>query len=56
MASFWCAVVVFGMFSIPVHFCRTRRSVLGLVQGLLWAIAIAIVVTLMGWMSGPIGV
>jgi hypothetical protein len=56
VASFWCAVVVFGMFSIPVHFCRTRRSVLGLVQGLLWALAMAIVVTLMGWMSGPIGV
>ena len=52
--SFWCAVVAFGVFSVPVHFCRTRRSVLGLVQGLLWALALAITVALMGWMSGPI--
>jgi hypothetical protein len=54
-ASFWCAVVAFGMFSVPVHFCRTRRSVLGLVQGLLWALALAVAISLLGWMSGPIG-
>jgi hypothetical protein len=53
-SSFWCAVVAFGLLSVPVHFCRTRRSVLGLVQGLLWTLALAIVVALMGWMSGPI--
>jgi hypothetical protein len=54
-SSFWCAVVAFGVFSIPVHFYRTRRSVLGLVQGLLWAVAIAVVIGLAGWMSGPVG-
>jgi hypothetical protein len=52
-ASFWCAVVTFGLFSIPVHFCRTRRSVLGLVQGLLWAVATGAAMALAGWMSGP---
>ena len=35
-ASFWSAVVAFGPLSIPVHFVRTRRSVLGLLQGLGW--------------------
>ena len=54
-ASFWCAVVAFGLLCVPVHFCRTRRSVLGLVQGLLWAVAIAAAIAVTGWMSGPIG-
>ncbi len=52
--SFWCAVVAFGVFSVPVHFCRTRRSVLGLVQGLLWGLALAVALAALGWMSGPI--
>lgn len=52
-ASFWCAVVTFGIFSVPVHFCRTRRSVLGLVQGLLWALALAVILLCAGWMIGP---
>lgn len=37
--SFWVAVVVFGPLCIPVHFWKTRRSVLGLALGLLWCLA-----------------
>lgn len=49
-ASHWAAVVGFSVLAIPVHFCRTRRSVLGLVQGLAWA---ALVVGLMSaFLSG----
>ena len=32
-ASFLAAVVAFGPFSLPVHFTKTRRSVLGLGLG-----------------------
>jgi hypothetical protein len=38
-ASFWSAVVAFGPLCIPVHFVRTRRSVLGLLLGIAWAAA-----------------
>jgi hypothetical protein len=33
-ASFWCAMIVFGPLSIPVHFAKTRRSWWGLALGL----------------------
>lgn len=36
-ASLWSAVVTFGPISLVVHFARTRRSLLGLGLGLLWA-------------------
>ena len=39
-ASFWSAVVVFGPLCIPVHFVRTRRSLVGLVIGAAWMIAV----------------
>jgi hypothetical protein len=45
-ASFWSAVVVFGLFCIPVHFIKARRSLLGLGLGVLW-LAIAIIVLAM---------
>jgi hypothetical protein len=45
-ASFWCAVVVFGPLCVPVHFVRTRRTVLGLCLGLLWTVGIFAVVAL----------
>jgi hypothetical protein len=38
-ASLWSAVVAFGPLSLIVHFTRTRRSLLGLLLGLLWAAA-----------------
>jgi hypothetical protein len=34
------ALVYFGVLSLPVHFGRTRRSVLGVLQGLGWATAL----------------
>ena len=34
--SFLCAVFVFGPLSLPVHFTKTRRSLLGFGQGVLW--------------------
>ena len=36
--SFWIAVVAFGPLCIPVHFWKTRRSLLGLVLGLIWGL------------------
>jgi hypothetical protein len=33
-ASFWSAIVAFGPLAVPVHFMRTRRSLLGFVLGL----------------------
>ena len=41
-ASFWMAVVVFGPLCLPVHFWRTRRSVLGVLMGVAaFALALA---------------
>jgi hypothetical protein len=34
-SSLWAAVVVFGPLCLPVHFTRTRRSLLGFGLGLL---------------------
>ena len=56
-ASFWSAVVVFGPFCIPVHFVRTRRSFVGLVIGVLWMLAVLVVLWLsaegVAWVSSP---
>jgi hypothetical protein len=41
-ASLRVAVVYFGILSLLVHFGRTRRSVLGLLQGLAWTVAFAL--------------
>ena len=35
------ALVYFGVVSLPVHFGRTRRTLLGVLQGVLWAAGIA---------------
>jgi hypothetical protein len=54
-ASFWSAVVAFGPLSIPVHFARTRRSVIGFGVGVLWATGVLIVLEAAGsalmWLS-----
>lgn len=56
VASFWSAVVAFGPLSIPVHYARTRRSILGFLRGVLWAIAVAFVLEfaemILGWIAG----
>ncbi len=55
-ASFWSAVVAFGPLCIPVHFVRTRRTLLGLGLGLLWAAlvlgAISLMSAVMEWIGG----
>jgi hypothetical protein len=38
-ASFWSAIVVFGPLSLPVHFIRSRRSLWGLLLGVVWMAA-----------------
>ncbi len=43
-ASFWLAIVMFGPLCLPFHFTKTRRSVLGLLQGIGWAIAAFVVI------------
>ncbi len=43
-ATFWSAVVVFGPLSIPVHFARTRRTLLGFLAGVLWAAAVLVAI------------
>jgi hypothetical protein len=39
-ASFWSAVVGFGPLALVVHFTRTRRTVVGALWGLSWAVGI----------------
>lgn len=43
--SFWSAVVVFQPLAILVHFLRTRRSVKGLLLGIVWTLAVALVIS-----------
>jgi hypothetical protein len=58
-ASFWIAIVVFGPLSLPFHFTRTRRSLLGFLLGVaLGGAAIAaagLVVELLGFLLGVEG-
>lgn len=54
-ASFWSAVVIFGLFCLPVHFARSRRSILGAAHGLLWTLGVALVIGCLAWMLGPTG-
>jgi len=42
-ASFWIAVVAFGPLCLPFHFVRTRRSLGGLLLGLLALIGAVLV-------------
>ena len=39
-ASFWCAIVAFSYLCIPVHFAKSRRSLLGLLVGIAWMAAV----------------
>ena len=47
-ATFWCSVVTFGVFCLPIHFWRTRRSLIGLGLGLFWALATTVVLAGLG--------
>jgi hypothetical protein len=42
VASFWSAVVAFGPLCLPVHFVRTRRSLLGFLEGVAWAVGVLV--------------
>lgn len=39
-ASRWSACVVFAVLAVPVHFLRTRRSLLGLALGVGWTVGL----------------
>ena len=39
-ATLWAAAAAFGPLALIVHFARTRRSLVGLGLGLLWATAV----------------
>lgn len=45
-ASLWSAVVVFGPLCLPVHFIKTRRSLLGLALGIGWLACAVLVISL----------
>jgi hypothetical protein len=45
-ASVWAAVVAFGPLCVPVHFIRTRRSLVGIALGLAWLIAALLLIVL----------
>jgi hypothetical protein len=51
-ASFWCAVVTFGLFCLPIHFLRTRRSIWGLGLGLVWSLGVTLVQAGLGRLMG----
>ncbi|MEO6603614.1 MAG: hypothetical protein ABIQ16_27265 [Polyangiaceae bacterium] len=55
-ASFLAAVYAFGPLSLPVHFARTRRSLLGFALGVFWLalalLAEAAVTTALGALLG----
>ncbi|HEY8943639.1 MAG TPA: hypothetical protein VIM73_05225 [Polyangiaceae bacterium] len=58
-ASLWSAVVAFGPVAVVVHFARSRRSLLGLLLGLGWALlvigalsAVALLLTLAAGLAG----
>jgi hypothetical protein len=38
--SFWAAIVTFGPLCIPVHFVKSRRSLLGLLLGVAWMVGV----------------
>lgn len=43
-ASFWSAIVAFAPLCIFVHFVKTRRSLKGVLLGLLWTAAVVVAV------------
>jgi hypothetical protein len=47
-ASFWSAIVLFGPLSLPFHFTKTRRSLLGFVLGVVWMLVAFLAIGLLG--------
>lgn len=50
--SRWMAIVVFGPLALPFHFTKTRRSLWGLLLGLVWLV---LALVAMGAISGVLG-
>lgn len=50
-SSLWSAVGGFGPLCMPVHFVRTRRSLVGLLLGAFWLLCVALIIGLSveGW-------
>ena len=49
-SSLWSAVVAFGPLCIPVHFVRTRRSLVGLGLAALWLALALLPLLALGWL------
>ena len=50
-SSLWSAVGGFGLLCVPIHFVRTRRSLLGGLLGAFWLLCVALIIGLSveGW-------
>jgi hypothetical protein len=50
-SSLWSAVGGFGPLCVPIHFVRTRRSLVGLLLGGFWLLCVALIIGLSveGW-------
>ena len=47
--SIWSAVALLGPFAIPLHFVRTRRSLVGLGLGVAWLAGAVLALEAWGW-------
>jgi len=48
--SLWSAVVCFSPICVPIHFVRTRRSLLGIGLGVVWFVAAVAAVNGLAWL------
>ena len=49
--SLWSAVVCFSPICVPIHFVRTRRSLLGIGLGVAWFSATVVAVNGLAWLA-----
>ena len=52
-ATIWSAVVAFGPVALVVHFTKTRRSLLGFVLGVAWAVISALALLALAFAFSP---
>jgi hypothetical protein len=50
-SSLWAAVVWFSPLCLLIHFLRTRRSLLGLLLGILWLLAAMLAVSGLAYLA-----
>jgi len=48
--SLWSAVVCFSPICVPIHFVRTRRSLVGVALGIAWFVATLVTVNGLAWL------